>query len=272
MIRQNLHTHTIYCDGKNTPTEMAQAALDAGLTSLGFSGHSPMPWDNDWGMTEDKLPLYRAAVAEAKNAFAGRLSIYCGVEWDSLSAPEFGGFDFVIGSVHNIDLSLPGEPPSVDNTPEATADALARYFGGDADAMAEAYFTGYDTIAHTTAVDIVGHFDLLTKFDEKAGFFDENTPRFRDAAMAAMESLLRADKIFEVNTGAMSRGWRTSPYPSPRLLRELKARNARMLVSSDSHSADTIAHAFPESEALLTSVGFTEIWELTDAGFRPRAL
>ena len=272
MIRQNLHTHTIFCDGKNTPGEMAQAALDAGLTSLGFSGHSPMPWSNDWGMTSEKLPGYRAAVAAAKEAYAGRLAIYCGVEWDSLSVPEFDGYDFVIGSVHHIDMGLPGEPPSVDNTPAATADALARYFGGDPGSMAEAYFAGYETIADTAAVDIVGHFDLLTKFDEKAGFFDETDPRFFDVAIAAMERLLRAGKLFEINTGAMSRGWRTAPFPSRRLLRELKARGARMLVSSDSHSAGTIAYAFDEAEALLRDTGFTERWELTDAGFRPVSL
>ena len=66
MIRQNLHTHTVFDDGKNTPMEMAQAALEAGLSSLGFSGHSVLPWDNDWAMTEESERAYIAAVAEAQ--------------------------------------------------------------------------------------------------------------------------------------------------------------------------------------------------------------
>ena len=40
---QNLHTHTTYCDGKNTAEEMVQKAIELGFKSLGFSGHAPMP-------------------------------------------------------------------------------------------------------------------------------------------------------------------------------------------------------------------------------------
>lgn len=270
MIRQNLHTHTTFCDGTNTADEMARAAIAAGLTSLGFSGHSAMPWGSDWGMVPDEVPAYRAAVAAAREKYAGRLAVYCGLEWDSLSAPEdAAGFQYVIGSIHHIPRGLPGEPPSVDASPEASRDALTRYFAGDPAAMAEAYFAQYDALARRDFVDIVGHYDLLTKFDERARIFDDTDPRYIDAAMAGLEALLRADKLFEVNTGAMSRGWRTSPYPSRRLLTELRARNARMLVTSDAHSADAVAFAFDEAEALLRSVGFREIWELTDAGFAP---
>lgn len=38
--KQNLHTHTCFCDGKDTPEEMIQEALKRGFDSLGFSMHS----------------------------------------------------------------------------------------------------------------------------------------------------------------------------------------------------------------------------------------
>lgn len=267
MIRQDLHTHTVFDDGKSTPMEMAQAALDAGLTSLGFSGHSVLPFPNDWAMTEDTLPRYAAAVAEARAAFAGRLDIFCGLEWDALSAPDRTGFDYVIGSVHHIPMD--GGYPSVDESPETTRRVLDRFFGGSADAMARAYYPLYASLAADPGVDIVGHFDLITKFNETDGFFDEGAPAYRDAAMAAMEALLAADKLFEVNTGAMSRGLRTTPYPSAWLLRELRDRGGRVVVTSDSHHAATVAHAFPEAEALLRGIGFREVWTYTPAGFVP---
>lgn len=266
MIRQNLHTHTSFDDGKNTAAEMAQAALDAGLTSLGFSGHSPLPYANDWAMPPDGETAYRAAVAEAKAAFAGRLEIFCGLEWDHTSAPP-EGYDYIIGSVHHLARLPVTPPPTVDESPEASLRALERFYGGDPAAMAEAYFDQYRELSEKPFVDIVGHFDLLTKFDEKTHIFGPDEPRYIDAAMAAMEHLLRADKIFEVNTGAISRGWRTSPYPSRTLLRALRARKARVLVTSDSHSAAAVACAFPETEALLREIGFTERWELTENGF-----
>ena len=266
MIRQNLHTHTVFDDGGNTVMEMARAAADAGLTSLGFSGHSILPYENDWAMNERTLPLYRAAVAEARDAFAGRLRIYLGLEWDLLSAPP-EGFDYVIGSVHH--LTADGEIFSADESPEASKAAVARHYAGDPEAFAEAYYSYYEELARAPFADVVGHLDLLTKFDEREHIFDACVARCRDAAMAALETLVKADKLFEVNTGAMSRGWRTSPYPAGFLLRELRARRARVLVTSDAHSTAGIAWAFPETEELLRSLGFRERWELTDDGFFP---
>ena len=270
MIRQNLHTHTIFDDGKNTPAEMAEAALRAGFSSLGFSGHSTLPWENEWSLTAENIPAYLAAVEKTRRAFSGRLTIFSGLEWDNLSDQDVTGFDYIIGSIHQ--LSLDGAHPSVDEAPEVTAEILARYFAGDAAALAEAYYAQYEAVADADFVDIVGHFDLITKFDEVRSFFDETDPRYRDAAMAAMERLLRADKLFEVNTGAISRGWRKTPYPSPALLKELRLRGARLVVSSDAHSAGAVDCAFSETEELLRSLGFRERWELTDRGFVPTSL
>ncbi len=267
MILQNLHTHTVFDDGTATVMDMARAALDAGLTSLGFSGHSTLPYRDNWEIKPGQMPVYLAAVAEAKEAFRGRLAIYSGLELDSASEMPDEPLDYIIGSIHHIIKD--GQYLSIDYKPDVTRDILDVHFRGDRDAMAAAYFAQYDAIANNPQVDIVGHFDLLSKFDEVAGLFNSSAPAYRDAAMAAMEKLLRADKIFEVNTGAMSRGYRTAPYPSEYLLRELKARGGRVLVTSDSHATDTITHAFDTVEDLLVSIGFKEIWVLGDTGFEP---
>ena len=267
MIRQNLHTHTFFDDGKNTPAEMAEAAVAAGLTSLGFSAHSTLPWENDWTLQKNSVAAYLTAVRDIKQRFAGRLTVFSGIEWDTFSDQDPAGFDYVIGSVHS--LRVESGIVSVDESPTVTKMLLDRSFGGDADALAEEFFAQYEIVAEAPFVDIVGHFDLLTKYDEKHFLFDGTSSRYLDAAVAAMELLLRADKLFEVNTGAISRGWRTSPYPSRKLLQELKARDARLVVSADAHSSDAITCAFPETEELLRSLGFRERWELTERGFSP---
>lgn len=267
MIPQNLHTHTIFDDGTATVMDMAQAALNAGLTSLGFSGHSTLPYRDNWEIKPGRMPDYLAAVAEAKEVFRGRLAIYSGLELDSTSVLPEEPLDYVIGSIHHIVKD--GQYLSIDYKPAISRDILDVHFRGDRDAMAAAYFAQYDAIAQNPRVDIVGHFDLLSKFDEAAGLFDSSAPAYRDAAMAAMETLLRADKIFEVNTGAMSRGYRTAPYPDKFLLRELKARGGRVLVTSDSHATTTITRAFDTVEDLLVSIGFKEIWVLGENDFVP---
>jgi histidinol-phosphatase (PHP family) len=270
MTAQNLHTHTLYDDGKNTPAQMAQGALNAGLTSLGFSGHSILPYSNDWSMTEETFAAYLRDVAQVKEALAGRLAVYCGLEWDLTSPQSPDGFDYVIGSIHH--LPRGGEYPSVDESADCTRDMLARYFDGDEIAMAQAYYAQYEALAAVPQVDIVGHIDLITKFSQTDGLFFTEPPAYREAAMSAVEALLKKDKLFEVNTGAMSRGYRTGPYPAVWLLKELKARKARLVLTSDAHADDAVAYGFSEAETLLQSLGFCQLWEYTPQGFQPRPL
>ena len=267
MIHQNLHTHTVFDDGTATAMAMAQAALDAGLESLGFSGHAPLPYRDVWEIKPEKMPVYLAAVQETKETFRGRLGVYSGLEWDIVCDLPDIGFDYIIGSVHHIVKD--GLYLSVDHRPDVSLNTLQTHFHGNKNAMVSAYFSQYDAVAQNPRVDIVGHFDLISKFDEVADLFDGDSPFYRDCAMEALEKLLAADKIFEVNTGAMSRGYRTAPYPSDFFLREILARKGRVLVTSDTHAVNTVAHAFDEVEAMLLSLGFKEIWELTPTGFQP---
>ena len=118
----------------------------------------------------------------------------------------------------------------------------------------------------------MGHFDLVAKFNEGGRFFDQDAPRYRRAALEALEAVMGRDVIFEINTGAMSRGYRSVPYPAPFLLEAIRQRDGRVCITSDSHSADTIVHAFPQAAALAEAAGFRETWVLTKGGFRPVGL
>ena len=58
MELKNFHTHTTYCDGKNTAEEMILAAINQGFTALGFSGHSHTSIDPSYCMTRDETRRY----------------------------------------------------------------------------------------------------------------------------------------------------------------------------------------------------------------------
>ena len=265
MFTQNLHTHSTFDDGQNTLEEMARAAMSAGLTSIGFSVHTPMPFPSCWTIDAAHMPEYIAKVQQVQHALRGQIDVYCGAEWDLYSPIAPTGFDYVIGSIHH--RSIGSEVPCVDNSVEETKYILRRGFGGDADAMAEAYFRQYEALARVKEVDIVGHFDLLTKFDEQWTFFDPDSPRFRAAATDAMDLLIAAGKIFEINTGAISRGYRTTPYPSETLLRELFARGAKVTISADAHRTQDVAFGFAQAEALARRCGYREAWQFSKTGF-----
>jgi histidinol-phosphatase (PHP family) len=270
MITQDLHTHSVRDDGQNKLEDMVRAAISAGLTSIGFSGHSPLRTPNEWTIPAKFLPDYRAEGKRLKEAYAGTIDVYCGLEWDLMSEPPAEDYDYIIGSIHHIPLE--GIVVNVDNSPEATARYLGEEFGGNADVAAKLYFAQYAVLAAIEQVDIVGHFDLITKFDEQYGFFNPDSPTYRAAALEALKTLIAAGKIFEINTGAISRGYRTTPYPSRALLKAIREFGGEITITSDAHSINAVAYAFDQAEQLALECGFHEIMRLEDGAFVPAGI
>ena len=264
---QNLHTHTALCDGKNTPAELAEAALALGMDALGFSAHSPLPFDTSWTLTPEAVPAYRREILALKARYAGRLRIFLGLEQDMDSPPPADPYDYIIGSVHC--LTRAGQRFYVDESEAALTAAAGRLYGGDFLAMAEDY---YARVCQLEGCQIVGHLDLITKFNEGDRLFPAQSPRYRLAAGEAIRQLAGRGLLFEVNTGAMARGYRTVPYPSPALLREIRAAGGRILITSDCHSADALLYAFDQAAQLAARCGFREAMVLTDSGFIPQKL
>lgn len=102
-----------------------------------------------------------------------------------LQPPPEGAFDYLIGSVHG--LRLDGRLYAVDESPEAFA-RLAQRCGGAEGLLREYYRLLAETPART-GCDILGHFDLVTKFNEDNRFFDPESPRLRALALEALEAL-----------------------------------------------------------------------------------
>ena len=242
----DLHTHTVFCDGASTPEEMVLAALDRGLDCLGFSGHSYTFFDESWCMSPLGTAAYRGEIARLRRVYGSRLRILCGVEQDFWSAESTEGYDYVIGSVHY--LKMGGEYLPVDESPEVTREVTQRHFGGDPYALAEAYFDTVSQVAEKTGCDIIGHFDLICKFNEVCPAFDEAHPRYTAAWQKALDKLLEAGKPFEINTGAVSRGWRSAAYPRREMIAYVLDRGGRLVLSSDSHSTETLCFDFARYE------------------------
>ena len=251
MIRQELHLHTTFCDGKNTPEELVQAALAKGLTRLGFSGHGYSEIDTEFCMSREGELAYRAEIARLQTVYGDRIEILRGVEQDYFSGKPLYEYDYVIGSVHSVkagEVFLP-----VDKSAESFKAAVETHFGGDYLAFAEEYYRLVGDVVAQTGATIVGHFDLVTKFNEGGKLFDESDPRYVAAWQAAADKLLATGATFEVNTGAIARGYRTHPYPSAPILNYLKAHGAPLILTGDAHSADTLCFAFDAWQHLTES-------------------
>ena len=240
---RDLHMHSDFSDGVNTPEEMIMAALDRGLDTVGLSDHSHAESD-DCGMTLEGTVAYRTEMHRLKEKYAGRIQVLCGLERDFYS-DDFAVYDYVIGSVHSIRMP-DGSYLCVDWTEEKLREGVAKWFGGDWMALAEAYYEMESRVVRQTKCDIIGHFDLLTKFNEEDRLFDTRDPRYLAAWQRAAAILLETGKPFEINTGAMSRGYRTEPYPAREIREWIRERGGRFLLSSDSHRKETIAYRFED--------------------------
>ena len=269
MTKQDLHIHSTLDDGSATMEQMVQAAIALGLDSLGFSGHSPLgpAFDQGWFMAPETLSTYRAEFERLMTRYAEKIRLYFGLEYDIFSQMELGEYQYVIGSMHYI--MADGVPFSIDDTAPIAIQGVQNCFGGDAHAAAQAYFAQYEQLAENEQIDVVGHFDLLTKFNAETNLFDPEAAGYQISARKAMEQLVDAGKLFEVNTGALARGYRREPYPSRSLLQQLQRMGGRVLLSSDAHQPQMIAYGFAEMCLLLKSCGFQELWQFNGAEFVP---
>lgn len=264
---QNLHTHSTYCDGKDSIEGMIQSAIAQGFDSVGFSGHSYMHYAPDHSMSIAGTEEYIKEVNAMKEKYKDQIEIFRGLEFDMYSTDvDLSAYEYVIGTAHY--LLIDGKHVGFDRTAPVVAGIINDYFGGDGMKYAKMY---YETLAQLPSYgkfDILGHADLICKFSEKENFFDESDPTYQKYAKDAIDALTGQIPIFEVNTGAISRGYRTTPYPSPFLLKFFKEKGWKATISSDCHDARFLKQSFDTSAELLKAAGFREIYVLKKDGFK----
>ena len=246
----DFHAHTNYCDGSNTPAEMVRAAAEQGLKVFGLSGHGYTPYDESYCMLPEEEAAYERDVRALAEEYAGKLEVLCGVEQDCLAGKPARDWDYVIGSVHYIDCGEEGGIIPIDESRKLWLEIVDRYFGGDVYAMIEKYYETESIVCRNTDADVIGHFDLITKYNRggeggcKGELFDEGDPRYIAAWQKAADQLLEADVPFEINTGGMSRGYRTDAYPAKPIRDYIAARGGKFILSSDSHNTETLCSQF----------------------------
>lgn len=245
----DLHVHSTFSDGENEPGEIVLAAIAKGVKTLGFSDHSYTGFDESYCMQKGRQTEYRKTINALKDAFSGRIKICCGVEQDFYSTVTTDGYDYVIGSVHYI--LKDGVYIPVDETAEILKHAAKEHFAGDMLGLCEAYFENAGRVYEKTKCDIVGHFDLITKFNEQEKLFDEADPRYINAYKKAVDRVIKGCKAFEINTGAVCRGYRTTPYPSESIRDYIRQKGGRFILSSDSHQKKTLCFAFDKFRSLI---------------------
>lgn len=258
----NLHQHSTFSDGKSTMEEVVRAAIAKNFVSIGFSDHSFTACDPSYCMKREQYQNYFAEIARLREKYAGQIDVLTGIEQDYFSEEDPKLYDYRIGSVHY--LILNGKCYDVDGREEQAA-CIANEFGGDLLEYSKRYYELAVKNVEKNKPEIIGHFDVLSKF----GVFDEDDPAYRKIAAEALDEAMKTTPLVEINTGAISRGIKTMPYPHTFLIERVLQNGGEVILSADSHHADTIDCHFAECCKLLRGIGFDHVVQRNASGFYP---
>ena len=268
-MHSNFHTHSSYCDGKASPREMVEFAVAHGFTELGFSGHSPLPFENTYSITD--YEGYCNEVRSLQVEYADRIKIFLGLEIDYVPGmlEDFtplikkGELEYTIGSVHLIPPE--GVTPHgnedlwmIDGSRYQTYDeGLMKHFGGDIRRGVRAYFHNENAMLEHNRPTIVGHPDKIVMHNRDR-YFHEDEPWYRDLALETIHLIKELDLICEINTRGIYKGRHADYYPGKWIIQEMKVLRIPVIVSTDAHAPEDLLRTEGSYE-YLAAISYPEI-------------
>lgn len=249
---------------------VVQAAVDAGFTTYGLSEHAPRYelahlYPEEQGLLpadlEAKFRGYVASALELRQELRERLELLIGFETEALPVADWpekmrairrsAPFDYIVGSVHSIGDTW------IDLNAETTERA-AREIGGW-EALRCAYFDRLAELVQALRPEVVGHVDLIRRF-EAPGF------RFSERELAHAERVLEAAResgaALEVNAAPVRRGFGPA-YPGPQLLARACQMGVPVTLGDDSHGPDGVGVGLDACLEAIASAGYREVHYLT---------
>ncbi len=241
----DLHTHTLWCDGHSTPEQVVLSAIEKGLTTIGVLAHSYCDFEPEYFLHYSKVDDFIDEVNGLKEKYKEKIKVLCGIELDAFTSKKVktDRFDYVLGSVHNFKVGDNYYP--MDYTEEILVDYVNKVFNGDFYSAIENYFESMEKLIELTNADIIGHFDLIKKFNVNGKLFDESHPRYINAWKKAVDKLIPFNVPFEINIGGLIRvRGQDKPYPSDEIMEYIAKKGGKFIYGSDSHVAETIGEYF----------------------------
>ena len=129
---------------------------------------------------------------------------------------------------------------------------------GDVSTFICAYYDNIIDMIITQKPDILGHLDLPKKFNKDYKYFDESSDWYTTKIDEVLNIIKENGTIVELNTGGISRGYISEPYPSKDILKKIKQLGIPVTISSDAHESKNLSFYFQETVDLLKELGFSE--------------
>lgn len=274
----NYHTHTRFSDGSHDPEVYIEEALSQGFTSIGFSDHSPLPFENRFAIqSEDLLLDYSRNIKNLKNQYSGRINVFLGIEADfipGISAPfqawkEKAGLDYLIGGVHLLKKEGHERLWFIDGAKvETYDDGLRDIFGGDVVHAVTTYYRQVMQMIEQEKPDVVAHLDKITMHNRNRYFTGEEK-WYRDLVSETLALIRQHHTIVEVNTRGIYKQRCLSLFPDVEILKQINELNIPVILSSDAHQPGEISVYFDETLNILKNLRFSSVYQFNPPGWQP---
>lgn len=259
-MKANYHTHTQRCrHAQGTEEDYIRAALEAGVSILGFSDHAPFP-DIDYGyrMPYDELQTHFLAVDRLAKAHSSDIIIRKGLEIEYL--PKYRAYYERLLGEDRLDYLLLGQHFFADPQGDAffivhTQDTQANVTY--ARSIAEALKTG--------CFKMLAHPDL---FAMNPFAWDKNCDAATDIILNAA---LETGTVLEYNANGFRRGIHEYPdgnrymYPHEAFWKKAAEANVPVIIGSDCHEPKQVwDECMPKARRELEKLGITPLHYLTN--------
>lgn len=272
--------HTRFSDGKCEAADLAKLAYDKGFASIGFSEHSPLPFDNTFALRENAVEGYVKEIKSLKSQWKGRLHILCGMEMDYIPGISEGfeakrqewGLDYLIGSVHLVLNEQKDALWFIDGpSPQIYDDGLNVLFGGDIRKAVGAYFNQIMNMIQNERFEIIGHFDKI-KMHNHDRFFREDETWYLDLVRQCIDLIAEKNIIIEINTRGIYKKRSESTFPGNHIIKLANKKGIPLTLSSDAHKIDEIDALFPETIKMLQQLGIKELYFHNTSSWSPQSI
>jgi len=281
----NLHTHTRFSDGSSDPEDYIKEAIHQGFDTLGFSDHSPVPFENNFAIREEEVEKYIQAILQLKNTYsfmsaAPGINILLALEIDYIPGVTLPinhyhkkhPFDYFIGSVHLVKNEDSGKLWFIDGPDIKIYDnGLKEIFSGDARMAVTAYYRQVQEMIVTQKPDIVGHLDKIKMYNRDR-FFSEEEPWYVKLVEETLDLAAAAGCVIEVNTRGIYKKRSETLFPGPEVLKKIRLRNIPVTITSDAHKPHELSLCFEETRKALMDLGFESTWLKTATGWKEISL
>jgi histidinol-phosphatase (PHP family) len=240
------HMHTNFSDGNDSYLSYLEVARKKDLAEIGFTDHITLV-PVDWCVKEVDFPVMRENLKNLCNNFSEDVQVRFGLEMDYFPEKEeeirqvisYFPVDYVIGSIHFIDdwnfdsdKSLYGKWPNNE--------------------LYRLYFDLVQKSAKSGLFDVIGHFDLIKKFQcwpetDQSSLFEET-----------LKVLKEANVVMELNTSGLDRPCGEF-FPNSEILGIACKLGIPVTLGSDAHQANQVARHFELAVSILKEVGYTKI-------------